>query len=69
MMRMVTPEIADAADDADHVLDFGGVEAGQHLVEQQELRLRGKRAGEFEPLLAGDGQVQGQHIDAIVETG
>ena len=59
--------LADAADDADHVLDLGRVEAGQHLVEQQQQRPRGQRAGEFEPLLAGDGQVHRQHLGAIVE--
>ena len=54
---MVTPRSRMLADDADHVLDLGRIETGQHFVEQQEPRPRGERAGQFEALLARDGQV------------
>src|SRR6185312_984982 len=60
---------ADLADDADHVLDLGGVEAGQDLIEHQQLWLRGERAGEFEPFLARDGQMQRQRLGAVGQAG
>ena len=54
---MVTPEIADAFDDLDDVDDLGRVEARHHLVEQQEPRAGGQRAGKLQPLAAGDGEI------------
>ena len=57
--------LADTADHADHVLDLGRVEAGQHLVEQEQHRPRGKRARKLQSLLAGDGECCAS-IDAAV---
>ncbi len=52
---------------ADHVLDLGRVEAGEHLVEQQQRRPRRERAGELQALLAGDGELRREHLEAVVQ--
>jgi hypothetical protein len=45
------PLVADAADQVAQLPDFAVVEAARRLVEQEEPRLRGERAREFDPLL------------------
>ena len=47
---------AQRADDGHDFVDFGWIQSGEHFVEQQELRLRGKRTGELETFSAGDRQ-------------
>ena len=48
---------ADRLDHRHHVAHFGRVQAGQHLVEQQQLRLDRERTCELEPLAARDGEI------------
>src|SRR5690349_17837395 len=55
--------LANAAHDVDHLLDLGRIEAGEHLVEQQEMRTRAERARKLESLLAGRGELAGRHVD------
>ena len=55
--------VADGADDRDHVADLRRVEPGQHLVEQEQLRLGRKRARKLEALAAGDRQARGRLIE------
>ena len=45
------------------VADLGRVQAGQHLVEQQQPRLGRERAGELQPLAAGDRQARGRLVE------
>ena len=49
-MRMVMPRAAIARMTGKMSRDFGRIQAGKHLVEQQKSRLGGERAREFEPL-------------------
>ena len=60
---MVTPRVANGADDRHHVADLRRIEAGQHLVEQQQLRPRRQRAGELEPLASRDRQRRGRLVE------
>src|SRR5581483_1878356 len=53
------PAISDGADEGDELRHLRRVEAGHHLVEQQEAWLGGERAGKLEPLAPGDGQGAG----------
>ena len=57
--------VADVADDLDDLGDLGRIEAGHHLVEQQQARPGGERAGELQALAAGDGEV-GAHLVELV---
>ncbi len=59
--------VADGADHRHDVADLGRVEPGQHLVEQQQLRLGRERAGELEPLAGRDGEAGGRAIEQIGE--
>jgi hypothetical protein len=59
----VTPAVRDAAHHRDHLADLLRVQAGQHLVEQQQLRLRRQRAGQLQPLAAGHGEVGGGLVE------
>ena len=61
-MTMVMPR-SRWPDHRHHVADLGGVEAGQHLVEQQQPRLDRQRARKLEPLAAGDGQGRGRPVE------
>ena len=54
IITMVMPRVADRLDHRHHVAHLGRVEAGQHLVEQQQLRLDRERARELQPLAARD---------------
>ena len=54
---------ADRADHRHHVAHLGRIEAGQHLVEQQQLRLDRQRARELQPLAPGDGEARGRQIE------
>ena len=64
---MVMPRSHKDADHRHDVADLRRVEPGQHLVEQQQLRLGRERAREFEPLAAGDGQGVGRPIEHAAE--
>ena len=44
------------------IASSGRIEAGQPLVEQQQLRLRGEGAGELQPLLVDIGQARGRQV-------
>ena len=59
------PRRAEAADHRHDVADFGRIEPGQHLVEQQQLRLGRQRAGKLEPLAPGDGQRVGRPVEHV----
>ncbi len=59
--------LADRGDDRQHVAHLGWVEAGQHLVEQQEPRLRRERARELEALAPRDRQARRRTLDEIAE--
>ena len=48
----------DQADQVDAGLQLGGIEAGEPLVEQQQLRMAGERARKLEPLLVDVGQLE-----------
>ena len=63
IITMVMPRSRDRADHRHHVADLGRVEAGQHLVEQQQPRLDRERARELEPLAAGDRQARGRPVE------
>ena len=67
IIRIAIAALADAADDLDHALDLGRIEAGEHLVEQQQARAGAERARELEPLLAGGGELPGRHVEPIRE--
>ena len=56
---------ADVPDDRNDGANLGRVEAGEHLVEQQQLRLGGERAREFEPFAAGEGEARGGRVEAV----
>ena len=60
--------VAQASDHRHDVADLGRVQSGQHLVEQQELRLGRQRTREFQPLAAGDGQRIGRPVEHVGET-
>ena len=47
---MVVPCVADAPDQIDRLVDLGGRQPRQHLVEQQQARPRRERARELEEL-------------------
>ena len=53
----------DGADYRDHVGDLLRVEARQHLVEEQQARLRRQRACELQSLAAGDGEICGGLVE------
>ena len=55
------PESRIVADDLDDLGDLGRIEARHHLVEQQQARPGGERAGELQALAAGDGEI-GAHL-------
>ena len=55
-MNTADAAVANLADEVNHLRNFGGVQPGQHLVEQQQSRLGGERARNFQPLLAGQGE-------------
>ena len=67
IMTMVMPRSRMAADDRHDVADLGGVEAGQHLVEQQQPRLGRQRARKLEPLAAGDRQRRGRPVEQVAQ--
>src|SRR5207237_890451 len=56
------------AHELDRLLDLGGCEAGEGLVEQEQPRLRRQRAGDLQPLAPGSpqgaGPVQGERSQA-----
>ena len=52
----------------DHALGIGLVLAGHHLVEQQDRRRGGERAGDFQALQVADGKRPGLAIPDVVET-
>ena len=56
---------AEVANDRNDVADLGRVESGQHLVEQQQLRLGGERTRKLETLAGGDRQSIGGAIEHI----
>ena len=47
----------DGANEIERLLDLGGIEAGHHLVEQQDLRIERERLGDLEPLAIGNRQL------------
>ena len=51
--------VADRADQVHQVVLLGRVEAGGRLVEAQQLRVGGQRAGDLQPALVAVGQVAG----------
>ena len=55
--------IADRPHHAHDLRHLGRVEPRHHLVEQQQPRRGRERAGELEPLAAGDGEVAGAHVE------
>ena len=50
-----------------HAVAQLGVEVGQRLVEQQELRLHHQRARQREPLLLAAGELGGVAVDQVIE--
>ena len=60
--------VAQAADHRHDVADLRRVQAGQHLVEQQQLRLGRQRPRQLQPLAAGDGQRIGRPVEHVGET-
>ena len=54
---------ADGLHHRHHVADFGGVEACKHLVEQEQFRFCGQRAGEFKTLAARHRELAGGLIE------
>ena len=50
-----------------HAVAQLGVEIGERLVEQQELRLHHQRARERQPLLLAAGELGGVAVDQLVE--
>ena len=60
IIRIAMPRSRMRAHSLDHVLGLGRIEAGEHLVEQQEPRPRAERTRELEPLLAGGGERTGR---------
>ena len=55
------------ADHRHHVADLGRVEAGQHLVEQQQPRLDRQRARELEPLAARDREAAAGRSSSVAQ--
>ena len=53
----MTPRITDAPDEHDQIFLFARVHPGGRLVEQQQFRLAGQRAGDFEPALKAVGEI------------
>ena len=68
IITMVMPRLAMARITGTMSRISDGIEAGQHLVEQQQPRLDRQRAGQLEPLAAGDGQARGRLVERIAET-
>ena len=64
IIKMLMPRSHRRADDRHNVADFRWVEARQHLVEQQQIRLGRERTRELQALAAGDGQRIGRPIEA-----
>jgi hypothetical protein len=60
--------LLDAANDLAELMRLLRVEAGSRLVEQQQLRLRGKRAGDLEPPLQAVRQALRRLMGALAET-
>ena len=67
MIRMATPRSRMLRMTVEHALDFGRVEAGEHLVEQQEQRLRRERPGQLEAFLPGDGELRRRRRQPVFE--
>ncbi len=67
IISTVTPSSRMARTIGHDVADLGRVEAGQHLIEQQQLRARGERARDLQPLAPGDGQRRGRLVELIRE--
>src|SRR5213593_1920554 len=53
---------AEAAQELDHALDLGGIEAGEHLVEEKEPRGGRQRPRDLEPLAQLDRERPGKHV-------
>ena len=67
MIRMATPRSRMLRMTVEHARDLGRVEAGEHLIEQEEERPGGERAGELEPLLPGDGELRRRRRQPVFE--
>ena len=59
--------VADPADEVHELDALGRVHAGRGLVEEEQLRLRGERPGDFEPPLVPVGEVLGDR-SLVLET-
>ena len=67
IISMVMPRVAERADDRHDVADLRRVEPGEHLIEQQQLRLGRERARKLEPLAPGDGEACGRTVEQVAE--
>ena len=65
----VTPVVAHLAHQLDAALCFERRQAGQHLVEQQQLRFGRERPRDFEPAFLGRNQIARQRIGAVRKPG
>ena len=60
--------VANGVDDRHHIADLGGVEAGQHLVQQQQPRLDRQRACQLQALAAGNRQRRGRPVEQLAQS-
>ena len=56
---MVSPSVAERPHQLDADRQLARVEPGEPLVEEEKLRLEGKRPGKFQPLLVDIGELPG----------
>ena len=59
--------IADSEDHRHHVANLGGVEARQHLIEQEKPWLDRQRPGELEALASGNGKARRRPVERRVQ--
>ena len=59
--------LVDAGQDVDHAVGLGRPQSGHHLVEQQQLRIGGERAGNLEAFAVGQRQRRGRLCALVVE--
>ena len=64
-MITVTPVARHAPDQRDAGLGFGGCEAGEHLVEEEQARAGGEGAGHLQAALLGGRQFAGHRLGAV----
>ena len=59
------PDLRNLADQLQRIIDFGRIEPGVHLVEEQNLGLHGKALGKLQALAARQGERLGRLVEKI----